>query len=301
MAQNYERARLSTHMRIMLVTALACSLLECTAVPVAPNSQGMVAAAAGVEKNARVEFTPEEEYLIGRAAAARILSAYRPYENNEATEYISSIGNALAVNSELPETFGGYHFLILDSSERNSFCAPGGFIFITRGLLRVLNSEDMVACALAYSISHIVMHSGLQSMSESRRADALSKLSVVAVQNSESEEMRNMNSALGQEVRQVSKMLVLSDLNRKQVMQADIMAIRLAALTGYDPFVFESVLKLLPELSSESKSPKESRFPSRNARIAAVESVLRGTTYSPVGQEYLEARRDRFIRALGSI
>ena len=94
------------------------------------------------------EINPEQEYYIGRTIGAVITSKYKVYQNNSATDYINVMGQGLSKFSDMPETFGGYHFLVLDSDEINAFAAPGGFIFISRGLLRCCKDEDAVAAVL---------------------------------------------------------------------------------------------------------------------------------------------------------
>jgi predicted Zn-dependent protease len=96
------------------------------------------------------DISPEQEYYIGRTVGAQILKKYGPYTNRLATAYINSIGQSLARASDLPETFGGYHFLIQDSDEINALAAPGGLVFVTRGMLRCCRSEDAVAAVLAH-------------------------------------------------------------------------------------------------------------------------------------------------------
>ncbi len=119
-------------------------------------------------------ITPEQEYYIGRAVGASILGNYKPYDNKKATRYVNLLGQTLARASDLPETFGGYHFLILDSGEINAFSAPGGLIFPTRGLLRCCRNEDAAAAMLAHEIGHVQNRNGLMAIDENHMAAALS-------------------------------------------------------------------------------------------------------------------------------
>jgi predicted Zn-dependent protease len=96
------------------------------------------------------EFTPEQEYYIGRSVAAVILNKYPPYMNQPANEYLNLIGQTLAQVSEMPEIFRGYRVLVLNSNEINAFATPGGHIFITKGLLRCCRTDDAVAAVLAH-------------------------------------------------------------------------------------------------------------------------------------------------------
>lgn len=122
---------------------------------------------AGAAQRATAEITPRQEYYIGRAVAATILKQYRPWNHPAANAYVNKVGQSLALVSDAPQTFGGYHFLVLDSPEINAFAAPGGLILVSRGLLACCGSEDELAAVLAHEISHVQLKHGL---GPSRRA-----------------------------------------------------------------------------------------------------------------------------------
>jgi predicted Zn-dependent protease len=87
--------------------------------------------AAAVEKSWQ-NLTPEQEYYIGRAVAAQVIESYPRWisPRQTPTESAGPVAGGLLRPSE---TFGGYHFLLLDSDEINAFAAPGGLILVTRG------------------------------------------------------------------------------------------------------------------------------------------------------------------------
>jgi predicted Zn-dependent protease len=114
------------------------------------------------------DITDEEEYYIGRSVAALILSYYPAYENEALTSYINTVGQAVVFSSARPEIYAGYHFLILDTDEVNAMAAPGGFIFISKGLLRRCANEEMLAAILAHEVGHVCAKHGLQSIKKSR-------------------------------------------------------------------------------------------------------------------------------------
>ncbi len=87
-------------------------------------------------------ISEEEEYYVGRAVSAKILGSYQMSTDAYLTRYVNLIGKTVALNSDKPFTFGGYHFAVLDTDEINAFAAPGGTIFITRGMIRTTSNED---------------------------------------------------------------------------------------------------------------------------------------------------------------
>ena len=121
------------------------------------------------------EITPEQEYYIGRAVAANVLTAYKIQTNMPAeTSYVNRICNALVIHSARPEIFNGYRVAILDSDEINAFATPGGHIFITRSLLECASSEDTLAAVISHEVAHIQLEHGLKAIKSSRRAEAFS-------------------------------------------------------------------------------------------------------------------------------
>ena len=132
---------------------IGASLGQATGVITDQQAESIIKSGQAVARGFE-DITPEQEYYIGRAVGASLLDQYPPYENRDANLYVNTMGQALAQVSDLPETFNGYHFLILDTNEINAFAAPGGLIFVSRGMLRCCRTEDAVAAVLAHEIGH---------------------------------------------------------------------------------------------------------------------------------------------------
>ena len=123
----------------LIVFSMSCATLEQGMDAVSGISAEDVDDAVKVTQAVRksfAEITEGEEYYIGRAVAALILSRYSVYKNKSVTTYVNRVGQAVAIHSERPEIYAGYHFLVLNTDEVNALAAPGGFIFITKGLLK---------------------------------------------------------------------------------------------------------------------------------------------------------------------
>ncbi|MDD4873082.1 MAG: M48 family metalloprotease, partial [Kiritimatiellae bacterium] len=114
------------------------------------------------------QLTPENEYYIGRSVGATILQSYKPYDSQNANHYLNILGQTLAMASDRPETFGGYHFLLIDTDEINAFAAPGGLIFVSRGLIKCCKNEDALAAVLAHEVGHVQLMHGLKAIKTSR-------------------------------------------------------------------------------------------------------------------------------------
>jgi len=114
------------------------------------------------------DITPKQEHYIGRSVAATVLEAYKPYDRASLNQYLTVLGQTLAQYSDKPETFGGYHLLVLETDEINAFAAPGGLILVSRGLLRCCRSEDALASVLAHEIGHVQNQHGLRAIKRGR-------------------------------------------------------------------------------------------------------------------------------------
>lgn len=141
-------------------------------VPVGDYAESAVKSGAAVARSME-DFTPEQEYYIGRAVTASLLGTYRPLNDQAANDYVNALGQSLALFSDMPLTYGGYRFQIVDSEEINAFAAPGGFILVTRGLIRCCPNETALAAVLAHEIAHVQHRDALRSIKKSRITEAL--------------------------------------------------------------------------------------------------------------------------------
>ncbi len=95
----------------------------------------------------------DEEIHMGSEAHDDIVRKYGRYKNQELQSYVEYVGNRLALNGQRHDI--RYQFTVLDSPEINAFSLPGGYVYITRGLLAHLNSEAELAAILGHEIGHV--------------------------------------------------------------------------------------------------------------------------------------------------
>jgi predicted Zn-dependent protease len=252
-------------------------------------------------KKSSEDITPEQEYYIGRAVAAKLLGTRKSYDEAAATDYINLLGQALAMYSSRPETFGGYHFLILDSDEINAFAAPGGDILVTRGLLRCATSEDAVAAILAHEIGHVAKQHGLKAIKKDRLTKALIGVGATAAQVLGPDELASQTSTFKDSVGDITSTLVNSGYSREQELDADKAALANLRAIGYDPAALKDMLKVMQKKLKSGGLDFAKTHPDPKVRIAAIEVELKARKASAASPEAAAARDKRYKAALGGI
>lgn len=109
-------------------------------------------------------FSVQEELEMGFQSTISLIKQYGVFKDPTINQYVSSIGESIAQKiSKRPLI--KYRFIILNTYEVNAFAAPGGFIFITKGTLKLLDNEAELAGVLSHEISHVENGHGLASIS----------------------------------------------------------------------------------------------------------------------------------------
>lgn len=240
------------------------------------------------------EITEQEEYYIGRAVSALILARYKVYANDALTDYVNVCGKTVSYSSDRPETYGGYHFLVLDTDEVNALAAPGGFVFVTRGLLKRCKDEEMLASILAHEIGHVSAKHGLASIKKSRLVDAFKVLGKEAATRYGSKELAELTGIFENVLGDIVESLVEKGYDRKYEYEADKLAVKYAAATGYDPNGLTRFLKTMTGAPAAGAKGWFKTHPSAEDRLDKVNSQIKGMGSVP---KTLDVRTARFLQA----
>jgi len=198
------------------------------------------------------EITPEQEYFIGRAVAANILTNYRLWTGNSTlTAYLNNICAAITINSPRPSIFKGYFVAILDTNEINAFATPGGHIFITRGLLNVTRSEDALAAVIAHEVAHIQLMHGIKAIRNSRITQALVVTGTSAA-SAAGLDVGQLTSVFNESVGEIVNTMTRNGYSQVQEFEADTAAMRLMASAGYNPSGLITMLEALRSAQSSN-------------------------------------------------
>ncbi len=243
------------------------------------------------------DITPEQEYYIGRAVAASILETYPPLDDAEANAYVNRLGQTLAMASDRPETFDGYHFLLLDTDEINAFAAPGGLILVSRGLLHCCRGEDELAAVLAHEIGHVQGKHGLRAIKKSRLTGALATLSVEAARNLGNEDVQELAEAFEGGIRDITQTLVNSGYARGLESEADAAAVTILQRVGYDRGALPAMLREMQSRYDPSGPGFARTHPSPADRIAGLEASVRDAAPADPPAK----RQRRFVAAVGGL
>jgi predicted Zn-dependent protease len=247
------------------------------------------------------ELTDTEEYYLGRAVAANVLSMYTPLQSQAVQDYVNVAGASIACFSPRPSIFGGYHFMVLQSGDINAMSTPGGHIFICKGLLDLASSEDEMACILAHEIAHVSLRHGVNSVSSAKWTSAFTTLGTEAVNQLGTDEMREATENYGDLVEDITTNLVTKGYSRDSERQADSLAVYMVARAGYDPDAMVSVLRKMSQLSDRSGPGFWQTHPSPEDRIEDVEEVLSHASFPAVSPELVALRTERFRSAMAGI
>jgi predicted Zn-dependent protease len=245
------------------------------------------------------DITEEEEYYIGRTVAALILSRYPVYDNKAVTSYVNTVGNAVAVYSERPEIYAGYHFLVLDSDEVNALSAPGGFIFITKGLMQRCRDEEMLACILAHEVGHVSARHGLQSIKKSRLVDAFKIIGQEAAERYAPEKLAKLTDIFENALGDIVENLIERGYDRKYEYEADKLGVQTAARTGYSP---QGIMDFLQTMVEDSSKPGLKGWfqthPSPADRMKRVGKEIEGLGSVPQKEAARTTRFQNAVKAL---
>ena len=238
------------------------------------NTANAISLSATAIGTAAEEITPEQEYYIGRAVAANILTTYKLWNGNQKlTAYLNNICAAITINSPRPDIFSGYHVAIIDSQEINAFATSGGHIFVTRGLIAAAKTEDALAGVIAHEIAHIQLQHSIKAIKSSRITQALMVTSTSAAGAATGMDVNQLTDVFNESVGDIVQTLVNNGYSQTQEFEADNTAMALMAHAGYNPSGLTSMLEALSAVQ-KAGSGFGKTHPSPAQRLANLEKSI---------------------------
>jgi predicted Zn-dependent protease len=185
-----------------------------------------------------VVMTEAQEISMGRSYDAVVRKQYRVYDSQDLQDYVDQVGQKLARSSHRPNL--SYHYTVLDSTEVNAFALPGGYIYITRGIIAYLNSEAELGAVLGHETGHVTARHSVQQITAATAANVVVQITSVFVPG--------MNTVAGSNLTGLLGNALLSGYGRDHELQADHLGAEYLARTGYDP---EAMVKVLTALKNQ--------------------------------------------------
>jgi beta-barrel assembly-enhancing protease len=240
-------------------------------------------------------LSDEEEYYVGRAVGARLLSTYPLLENDKLTEYVNLVGQTIAIHSDDPITYGGYHFAVVNTNEINAFACPGGMILITKGMIDETQNEDELAAVLAHEVAHINHRDGVSAIQKARLTGVATLIATEAAKSYSLAEISQLVSLFEGSVDDVFKTLVVNGYGKSQEYSADESALIYLSRAGYDPQALEIFLERLMKQGQASGGGIMTTHPASKDRIERVKNEI---PLGKVDQSLVQLRMERFDRSV---
>ena len=201
-----------------------------------------------------VLMSEQSEIALGRKTNKEVLQHYIVYDNPELQAYVNGVGQALAENSHRNNLI--YRFTVLDSKDVNAFALPGGYIYITRGLIAYLNSEAELAAVLGHEIGHVTARHSVRQYSATQLTGigtVLASIFIPGVNQASSQLMQVMGTAF------------LRGYGREHELEADKLGAEYVARTNYDAESMLDVIRVLK--NQETFETQHAKAEGREPRI----------------------------------
>jgi predicted Zn-dependent protease len=208
----------------------------------------------------------EQEIAMGREADQQVVQSLGLYPDEQVQAYVNRIGQQLARESERPNL--PWTFRVVDDPVVNAFALPGGFIYVTRGLMTHLTTEAELASVLGHEIGHVTGRHSVEQMSKAQ----LAQIGLVAGMILKPE-LANYG-----DLAQAGLSLMFLKYGRDDEREADDLGLRYMYRENYDPREMPGVFEVLRRVSEQQQQGRIpgwlSTHPTPENRIQRIESHL---------------------------
>ncbi len=235
---------------------------------------------AGQVVQTMLPISTEKEIEIGRGIAATVLGRYPLAQDPALTQYVNLVG--LAVAEEAPRPDITYRFAVLETPDVNAFAAPGGYVFVTRGALALMENEAELAGVLAHEVGHVNRRHVVEGI---RKSDFWRE-----VRDQAGITGTTLDRAVG-----AGSNVLFSGYSRQDEAEADSLGVEYAASAGYDPGGLPTFVSHLSRHAGEGPLAEiTATHESPDARIARLRRVIQRDSLPATGATLAE----RFLTAM---
>lgn len=253
------------------------------------------AAVAGGIQGSLFSISEDEEIKIGAQANEQVREEMGIYTENKVLQrYVSDVGKKLAKKSSRATL--DFDFAIVDSPDINAFAIPGGYVYITRGLLARMSSEDELAAVLGHEIGHVAARHSVEQMAKAQKAQlGMLGLSVLS------------GGKYGQAVTGLAGVAMnaaMSGYSRDDEREADELGVIYMRKAGYNPKGAIDLMESFKALEKREPSKIEAWFashPQTSERIANISQEMIDLTRKQGGVMRRPILRDPYLRQIDGI
>jgi predicted Zn-dependent protease len=273
---------------LVVCVVLCFSLVACLSVdgdaPLVPLT------AASPEPGPTATMAAEE--AIGAREHPRIIEAFGGvYEDGELeTRLVAMLRQVIAASDDPGRV---YRLTLLNSSSVNAFALPGGYLYVTRGLLSLANDEAEVAAVVAHEIGHVTMRHAIAREQEVRTAALIDRVLTDVLSDPSAAQMAVLASGVS-----------LAQFSQNQELEADEIGVRTIGRAGYDPFAAARFLDTMARFNALEAALGEraapdflSSHPTTPARIERAIRLARQFGAPGIGQ----TQRERYLAAIDGL
>lgn len=189
-------------------------------------------------------FSDSEEMTMGRSAAVDVEKDRPILSDAELTGYLNRIGAKVAAASQRPQL--DYHFKVVDSPSINAFSLPGGYVYVNRGLLDVVESEAELAGVLGHEVGHVVAFHSMNDVARQSLANrAISEVKKAGL--TQDQKIQGMIDEYGG----TFLLFVNKKFSREEENEADLLGLYNTVRAGWDPNGLIAFLNRLINLGAD--------------------------------------------------
>lgn len=243
-------------------------------------------------------MSPQQEAQLGQQAAAEVESKIGLVRDPALVGYVQALGQRLAARS--PRQDVTYRFFVADMPEANAFALPGGYIYVSRGLLAITNSEEQLSNVIGHEIAHVAARHAAQRQTRATGVGIATMLGTILAGVAGGNDAARAAAELGQ----AAGAGLIASYGRDQERQADEIGQKLAAEAGWDPRAMSGFLATL-ERDTTLRSGGQQRPSYLDSHPALGERVQttaqRAATLRVIDQAPVATSRADFLRRLDGL
>ncbi|MDZ7937321.1 MAG: M48 family metalloprotease [Rhodoferax sp.] len=213
-----------------------------TNAPAANNASNAIDL-VGLLSQSLEQIDEPKEIEMGRQLSAVLLGAKPLHPDMALQRYVNRLGRWVSLQSDRPNL--PWTFAVLDDVGYNAFAAPGGYVFVTKGLIDSVADESELAGILAHEIHHVIAKHHLKALRKSAQTGLLTR--VVASQLS-----NDLQGAVSAQLLALGREVYSKGLNQEDELEADRNGVALATRAGFDPYGLIAVLQQLRTVKADN-------------------------------------------------